>query len=65
MMSSPERKSSYEEPSSPVGRMQSDLAASFVMPSPKKIDGNGDRFVDEEPFIDKRKPSSMTVEEVF
>jgi hypothetical protein len=41
--------------------MQSDLAASFVMPSPKKIDGNGNRFVDEEPYNEK-KPSSTTVE---
>jgi hypothetical protein len=42
--------------------MQSDLAASFVTPSPKKIDGNGNQFVDEEPFINKRKPSSTTAE---
>ncbi len=61
-MSLPERKSSYKEPSSPVGRMQSDLAASFVTPSPKKIDGNGDQFINEEPFINERKPSSTTVE---
>ncbi len=27
----------------------------------KKNDGNGDRFVDDKPFIDKRKPSSTTV----
>ncbi len=30
-------------------------------PSPKKTDGNGNRVVDDESFIDKRKPSSMTV----
>jgi hypothetical protein len=60
-MSSPEELPSYKEPSYPVGRMQSGLAASFVTPSPKKNDGNGDRFVDDKTFIDKRKPSSMTV----
>ncbi len=27
----------------------------------KKNDGNGNRFVDDEPFIDKRKPLSTTV----
>jgi hypothetical protein len=27
----------------------------------KKNDGDGDQFVDDKPFIDKRKPSSMTV----
>jgi hypothetical protein len=27
----------------------------------KKIDGDNDRFIDEEPFIDKRKPSSTMV----
>ncbi len=41
--------------------MQSDLAASFVTPSPKKIDGDGDQFVDDKPFIDKRKPLSTMV----
>jgi hypothetical protein len=41
--------------------MQSGLAASFVTPSPKKNDGNGNQFVNEEPFINKRKPSSTTV----
>ncbi len=44
----------------PIGRTQSGLAASIVTPSPKKTDGNGDRSVDDEPFIDKRKPSSTT-----
>jgi hypothetical protein len=41
--------------------MQSGLAASFVTPSPPKNDGNGNRFVDDKPFIDKRKPLSMMV----
>jgi hypothetical protein len=27
----------------------------------KKIYGNGDQFINDKPFIDKRKPSSMTV----
>jgi hypothetical protein len=41
--------------------MQSGLAASFVTPSQKKNDGDGDQFVDDEPFIDKKMPSSTTV----
>jgi hypothetical protein len=60
-MSSPDKQPSYKEPLFPVGRMQSGLAASFVTPSPKKNDGDGDRFVDDKPFLDKRKPLSMTV----
>ncbi len=61
MMSLPEKQPSYEEPSSPIGSTQLGLAASFVTPSLKKNDGNGNQFVNDEPFIDKRKPSSMTV----
>ncbi len=34
------------------------LAASIISPSPKKTDGNGNQAVDEEPFINKRKPLS-------
>ncbi len=60
-MSSPEEQPSIKEPSSPVGTMQLSLAASFVTPSLKKIDGIGDRFVKDEPFIEERKPSSTTV----
>jgi hypothetical protein len=41
--------------------MQSGFAASFVTPSPKKNDEDGDWFVDDKPFIDERKPSSTTV----
>ncbi len=59
-MSLPEERSSYEEPSSPIGRAQLGLAASFVAPSPKKKDENSNRVVNDEPFIDKRKPSSTT-----
>ncbi len=59
-MSSPDKRSSYMEPSSPIGRMQSSLAALLVTPSPKKTDGKADRIVDEEPYIDKRKLSSTT-----
>jgi hypothetical protein len=40
--------------------MQLGLAASFVTPSPKK-NGDGNQFVDDEPFINKRKPLSTTV----
>jgi hypothetical protein len=60
-MSSPNEQPSYKEPLSPVGRKQSGLAALFVTPSPKKNDGNGDRFIDDEPFINERRPSSTTV----
>jgi hypothetical protein len=42
--------------------MQSGLAASFITPSLKKNDGDGDQFIDDKPFIDKRKPLSMTVQ---
>jgi hypothetical protein len=48
------------EPSSPIGRTQLSLAALFVMPSPKKTDGKADQAVNDEPYIDKRKPSSTT-----
>jgi hypothetical protein len=48
------------EPSSPIGRAQSGSAALFVMPSPKKTDGKADRAVDDEPYINERKPSSTT-----
>ncbi len=37
------------------------MAALFITPSPKQNDGDGDQFVDDKPFIDERKPSSMTV----
>ncbi len=57
-MSSPEERPSYKEPSSPVGTTQLGLAALFVTPSPKKNDGNGNRFINDKPFIDKRKPSN-------
>jgi hypothetical protein len=60
-MSLPEERPSFEEPSSPVGTTQSGLPALFVTPSPKKNDGNGNQFVEDEPFINERKPSSMTV----
>ncbi len=36
------------------------MAALIITPSPKKTDGNGNQAVDDEPFIDKRKPSSTT-----
>ncbi len=48
------------EPSSPIGRTQSGMAASFVTPSPKKMEGIADRAVDDEPYIDERKPLSTT-----
>jgi hypothetical protein len=60
MISLPEERPPFKEPSSPIGRMQSGLAASFITPS-QKNHGDGDQFVDDKPFIDERKPSSMTV----
>jgi hypothetical protein len=59
-MSLPDEQSSYMEPSSPFGRMQSGLAALFVTPSPKRTDGKADQAVDDEPYINKRKLSTMT-----
>ena len=61
-MSSLEEQPPFKEPSSPIGRIQLDSAASFITPSPKKNHGDGDQFVDDKPFIDKTKPSSTTVE---
>jgi hypothetical protein len=52
-MSSPEERFIYKEPSSPIGRMQSGLAALIDTPSPKKTDGNGNQAVDDKPFINK------------
>jgi hypothetical protein len=61
-MSLLEERPPFKEPSSPNGRMQLGLAASFITPSQKKTHGDGDQFVDDKTFIDKRKPSSTTVE---
>ncbi len=41
--------------------MQSSLAALFVTPTLKKNDGSGDQFVDDELFINERKPSFTAV----
>jgi hypothetical protein len=59
-MSLPKEQTSYKEPSSPIGTMQLSMAASFVTPSQKKNDGNGNQFVDDKLFINKRKPLSAT-----
>jgi hypothetical protein len=59
-MSSPDEQSSYMEPSSPIGRTQLGLAASFVMPSPKKTERKANQAVDDEPYIDERKLSTTT-----
>ena len=61
-MSLPEERPPFKEPLSPIGRMQSGLAALFITPSPTKNHGDGDKFVDDKPFIDERKPSSTTVQ---
>jgi hypothetical protein len=60
-MSLPEKQPPLEQLLSPIGRMQSGLAVLFVTPSPKKSDGDCNQFVDDKPFIDKRKPSSTMV----
>ncbi len=60
-MSLPEERPSFKEPSSPIATTQLGLTALFVTPSTKKNDGNGNQSLDDEPFIDERKPSSMTV----
>jgi hypothetical protein len=52
----------FEKPSSPNGKTQSNLAALFVTPIPKKNNEDGNQFINDEPFIDERKPSSTTVE---
>jgi hypothetical protein len=36
------------------------LASLFVTPNVKKMDGNGNQAVNDEPFINKRKPLSTT-----
>ncbi len=59
-MSLPEEQPSYKEPLSPIRTMQLGLAASFVTPSQKEENGNSNQFIDDKPFIDKRKPSSTT-----
>ncbi len=59
-MSSPEEQSSYMEPLSSIGRMQSGLAALFVTPSPKKMKGKANQAVDDEPYTNKRKLSTTT-----
>jgi hypothetical protein len=60
-MSLPEEQPLFEEPSSPIGTMQLGLAALFVTPSQKKHYGDGNRFIDDKPFINKRKPLSTMV----
>ncbi len=60
-MSLPEEQPSYKEPLSPIGTMQLGLVALFVTTSREKNDGSDNRFVDDEPFIDERKPSSTMV----
>ncbi len=59
-MSSPDEQYSYMEPSSPIRRTQSSLAASFITPSPKTMDKKADQAVDDEPYIDKRKLLTTT-----
>jgi hypothetical protein len=61
-MSLLEERCPFEEPLSPIGRVQLGLAAFFMTTSPKNGDGDGDRFVDDKLFINKRKLLSATVE---
>jgi hypothetical protein len=44
-------------------RTQSGLAALFVTPSSKKMERKANRAVDDEPYINKRKLSTMTAAE--
>ncbi len=60
-MSSLEEQPSFKKPSSPIETTHSGLAALLVTPSLKKNDGNGNQYLDDEPFIDERKPLSMMV----
>jgi hypothetical protein len=60
-MSLPGEQPLSKEPSSLIGRMQSGLASLFVTPSLKKNDGDGNQFVDDQLFIDKRKPFNTAV----
>jgi hypothetical protein len=58
-MSLPEERPSYKEPSSPVG-MTRWTWQHCLSHQVQKNDGNSNQFVNDEPFIDKRKPLSMT-----
>jgi hypothetical protein len=51
----------FEEPLSPIGRMQSGLAALFATPSLKRNNGDGNQFGNDKPFIDERKPMSTMI----
>ena len=59
-MSLQDKRSLYMEPSSPIGRTQSGLAASFIMPNPKKTNRKADQAVVDKPYINKRKLSTTT-----
>ena len=59
-MSLPDEQYSYMEPSSPIGRTQLGLAVSFVTPSPKNTEEKADQAVDDKPYINERKLSTMT-----
>jgi hypothetical protein len=61
-MSFPEEQHPFKEPLSPIGRTQLGLEASFVTPSPKRGNKVGNGFINDEPLIDERKPSSTMVE---
>jgi hypothetical protein len=60
-MSLTEEQSPLEEALSPTARKNSVLAVSFVTPSSKKGNCGGDQIIDEDLFVNERKPSSMTV----
>ncbi len=60
-MSLPEEQSPLEEPLSPM-KDAIRLGRVFCDTKSKKGNKGGDRFIDEEPSNDKRKPSSTTVE---
>ncbi len=56
-MSLPEEQDTFEESLSSTGRRQLGLTVLFVTSSSKKGNKAGNRFIDEEPFINKREPS--------
>ena len=65
-MSLPEEQPSYKGPSSPVGTISWAWQNCLSHQVPKINDGNGNQFVNDKPFINKRKPlSTMAVKGVL
>jgi hypothetical protein len=60
-MSLPEERPPFNGTIVPYWKDAIELGSIVHHTKSKKNDGDGDQFVDDKPFIDKRKPSSMTV----